>query len=128
MADNNLKNTVSAFMSGINSVVASKTVVGDPIEVGDTTLIPFMDVSFAMGAGAYNGEKKDKGAGGMGGKMSPSAVLVLKDGNARLVNIKNQDTMTKILDLVPDMVDRFSNKGSELSEDEVDDLLDEAEK
>ena len=44
----------------------------------------------------------------MGGKMTPSAVLVIKDGNAKLVNIKNQDSMTKILDMVPDFVNRFT--------------------
>ena len=39
--------------------------------------------------------------------MSPSAVLVIKDGQIRLVNIKNQDTVTKALDMVPDILDRF---------------------
>ena len=43
----------------------------------------------------------------MGGKMQPSAVLIIKDGNAKLINIKNQDGITKILDLVPDFLDRF---------------------
>ena len=32
--------------------------------------------------------------------MTPSAVLVIKDGATKLVNIKNQDSMTKILDMV----------------------------
>ena len=43
-------------------------------------------------------------------------VLLIKNGQTRLVNIKNQDTMTKILDMVPDFVDRFtSGKGDEES-------------
>ena len=50
-----------------------------------------------LDTGAYSGEKQEKGAGGLGGKMSPSAVLVIQNGKTKLVNIKNQDTMTKIL-------------------------------
>lgn len=44
----------------------------------------------------------------MGGKIQPSAVLVIQNGQTKLVNVKNQDGMTKILDMVPDIVSRFS--------------------
>ena len=56
----------------------------------------------------------------MGGKIQPSAVLVIKDGSSKLVNVKNQDGITKILDMVPDFVDKFSkkkDKGSEMTEE-----------
>ena len=46
----------------------------------------------------------------MGGKIQPSAVLVIKDGTSKLVNVKNQDGITKILDMVPDFVDKFAGK------------------
>ena len=39
----------------------------------------------------------------MGGKMTPSAVLVIKEGHTRIINIKNQDGLTKLIDLVPDI-------------------------
>jgi len=68
------------------------------------------------GAGAFSGEKKDNGGGGMAGKMTPCAVLVIQNGTTKLVNVKNQDGLTKILDMVPDFVDRFtSGKGDEES-------------
>ena len=41
--------------------------------------------------------KKNNGAGGMGGKIQPSAVLVIQNGTTKLVNVKNQDGVTKIL-------------------------------
>ncbi|MDY5985619.1 GerW family sporulation protein [Sporofaciens sp. SGI.106] len=126
MADNNFKGTVEALFHGIDGVISSKTVVGDAIHIGDTIILPLVDVSFAIGAGAFNGDKKEKGAGGIGGKMTPSAVLVIKNGTTKLVNIKNQDTMTKILDLVPDVVDRFtSSKEDKMTEADVMDILDE---
>ena len=85
--------------------------------MGDTIILPLVDVSFAVGAGAFSGEKKNNGGGGMGGKIQPSAVLVIKDGTSKLVNVKNQDGITKILDMVPDFVDKFSKKKDPAADD-----------
>ena len=51
-------------------------------------------------------------------------VNVIKDGQIRLVNIKNQDTFTKILDLIPEVVDKFKEKGhpSKVSDEEAKDI------
>ena len=128
MADNNFKGTVDALFQGIDGVVSSKTVVGDAIHIGVTIILPLVDVSFAVGAGAFNAEKKERGAGGIGGKMTPCAVLVIQGGHTKLVNIKNQDTITKILDMVPDVIDKFSSgKDSKMTEEDVMDILDDAD-
>lgn len=125
--DRHFKETVDALFSGINGVVSSKTVVGDPIHIGDTIILPLVDVSFAVGAGSFSGEQKEKGAGGLGGKMTPSAVLVIQNGTTRLVNIKNQDAVTKILDMIPDAIDRIKGpKEKKLTEDDVVEILDDA--
>ena len=126
MADNTrFKDTVSALFQGMDQVVSSKTVVGDPIIVKDMVLIPLVDVTFGLGAGASNGEKKDKGMGGLGGKITPSAVLVIKDNTTRLVNIRNQDTMTKLFDMVPDLLDRLKErKEDDVTEEDITSALD----
>ena len=60
---------------------------------------------------------------------TPSAVLVIQNGHTKLVNIKNQDTITKLLDMVPDVMDRFtSRKEDNVTEDDVNKILDEGEK
>lgn len=129
MAENKFNSTVSALFEGMDSVISSKTVVGDAIHIGDTIILPLVDVSFAVGAGAFNGDNKEKGAGGLGGKISPSAVLVIQNGRTKLVNIKNQDTITKLLDLVPDVIDRITEKKEDkVTEKDIDDLLNEAAK
>ena len=112
MSDNNIRNTVESLLSGMDGLISSKTVVGDAIQVKDTTIIPLVDVSFGIGAGSALGDKKGKGMGGMSGKVTPSSVLVIKDGAVRLVNIKNQDTITKILDMAPEILDRFTDRKS----------------
>lgn len=129
MSENNFNATVSALFKGMDGVVSSKTVVGDAIHIGDTIILPLVDVSFAVGAGAFNGDHKEKGAGGLGGKMSPCAVLVIQDGKTKLVNIKNQDTITKLLDMIPDVLDRFgSKKETKVTEEDVAEMLNEADK
>lgn len=58
----------------------------------------------------------------MTGKLTPSAVLVIQNGTTKLVNIKNQDGLTKVLDMVPDFVDRFSSGfGKNASSDDGND-------
>lgn len=112
MTDNNFHSTVESLFKGMDSFITTKTVVGDAIHIGDTILLPLVDVSFGVAAGAFMQDKKNNGAGGMGGKIIPSAVLVIQDGTTKLVNIKNQDGVTKILDMLPDFVNKFTSKGS----------------
>lgn len=128
MAENKFNSTVSALFNGMDSVISSKTVVGDAIHIGDTIILPLVDVSFAVGAGAFNSDNKEKGAGGLGGKITPSAVLVIQNGRTKLVNIKNQDTITKLLDMVPDVIDRVKEKKDDkVTEEDIDDMLNQAD-
>ena len=119
MADNSFNNTVESLFKGMDSFITTKTVVGDAIHIGDTIILPLVDVSFGVAAGAFSQEKKNNGAGGMGGKINPSAVLVIQNGVTKLVNIKNQDGMTKILDMVPDFINKFT------SGKDTDDIIDD---
>ena len=121
MSKENLKDTMGSLFDGMEGFLTSKTVVGEPIYIKDTIILPLVDVSFGMGAGAFSGDKKDQSGGGIGGKLTPSAVLVIKDGQTKLVNIKNQETIVKLLDMVPDVIDKFTGKNETL-EDIVDDL------
>lgn len=124
---NNLKTTVESLMKGMDGLVSSKTVVGDAVRVDNITILPLIDVSFGIGAGSNLSDKKDKGMGGVGGKITPSAVLVIKDGTTRLVNIKNQDTITKLFDLVPEVLDKITTrKEDKVTEEDVADILDAA--
>ena len=116
--NNSINGDVSSLLDGMNSILATKTVVGEPPKVGDTIILPLVDVSFGVGAGSSTADKKNGGCGGFGAKMSPSAVLVIKNGSTKLVNIKNQDAVTKILDLVPDVVEHFTAKKENMMDDE----------
>ena len=109
MAENHFTSTIESLFKGMDQFVTTKTVVGEPVQVGETIIIPLIDVTCGMAAGAFaeGSKQKDKGCGGMSAKMSPSAVLVIQNGVTKLVNIKQQDAVTKVLDMVPDFVNKF---------------------
>ena len=114
MADNSFNEVVNSMMQGMESFLSSKTVVGEPTQAGDTTIIPLVDVTFGVGAGASSQESELTGLEGT------TTRLLIKNGQVRLVNIKNQDTVNKIIDMVPDLIDRFTSRNEDMpSDDEV---------
>ena len=105
---NQFQGVVEALLKGMDTVLSTKTVVGEATRIEDTIILPLVDVSFGVGAGAGNNGQKNSasGAGGLGGKMTPSAVLV---------------------DMIPDMVEKFTKpkdkkEKGELSDTEVVDI------
>ena len=103
------KATMGSMVDGMDSFLSTKTVVGEPIRIDETIILPLIDVSFGVAAGSLTDDKKNNGAGGMGAKMTPSAVIVIHNGTTRLMNISTHSGMDKILDMVPDFVDRFTS-------------------
>lgn len=114
---------VEALFQGMDHLVATKTVVGDAVRVDDAIILPLMDVTCGMAAGSFAENAKNRGAGGMSAKLSPSAVLVIQNGCTRLVNIKNQNTVNKMLDMVPDLVNRFTGGKVNIDEDFSEDAV-----
>ena len=127
--DNSFQETVEALFKGMDSFITTKTVVGEAIHINDTILLPLVDVSFGVAAGAFQENAKSNGGGGMGGKISPSAVLVINKNGTRLVNIKNQDAVSKVIDMAPDLISRFTQKGgeNEYTAEEVEHILKQEE-
>ncbi|MBR0146528.1 MAG: sporulation protein [Eubacterium sp.] len=130
---NDFNTTVGTLFKGMDAFLSTKTVVGDPIRVSDdTSIIPLVDVNFGVGAGAMGNAKGTNNAGGgMGGKLSPTAVLVIQNGNIRMMPIAEESTLSKVLDMIPGVsakVQEFlgkKNKDKEAVEDAVESLGDE---
>ncbi len=112
--ENGFKETLESLIKGMDGFVSAKTVVGEAIRMGDTTILPLVDITFGVGAGAYSGDKKNNGGGGIGGKMSPSALLVISaNGTTKLVNVKNTGGLNRVLDMMPDLMDRLTPEGKD---------------
>lgn len=107
------KEELKDLLSQLESFITTKTVVGEPIHMEDTILLPLVDVTFGVGAGAkdknYDKNGLASAMGGAGAKMSPSAILVIQGGSIRMVNVKNQDLATRLVDMVPEVLERVKN-------------------
>jgi uncharacterized spore protein YtfJ len=92
MEKKDLEGLVTTTLGEIEKVLGSKTVVGDPITIGETTIIPLISVGFGFGgAGGGTGESKDKGegfGGGAGGGVRPIAIIIIDKDGARIEPIK----------------------------------------
>ena len=100
MADNHFSSTMETLFKGLEQFVTTKTVVGEPVQAGDVTIIPLIDVTCGMGAGAFSEGTKQ-----------------IQNGVTRLVNVKNQDAITKVIDMAPDFINKFLGGKPPVSEE-----------
>lgn len=133
-------NLMNITMEKIKEMVDVNTIVGTPITAADGTLIiPVSKVSYGFASGGSDlPAKNDKrelfgGGSGAGITIQPIAFLTVYQGNVRLINIGNSDSIEKVLEMVPDVVDKvkgFFKKdkntviqvGDDFSEITVDDV------
>lgn len=131
-ANNNFDASIQALFKGMENFMTTKTVVGDAIHIEDTIILPLVDVTFGCAAGANSKETKgDNAAGGMGGKITPSAVLVLQNGNTRLVTLKDANNhIAKLMDVVPEVISKFTdmkgkkdNSSADMSDEKIKETI-----
>lgn len=114
---NRLDEMLATSMGKIREMVDSNTIIGNPITTPDgVTLIPVSRLSFGFGCGGsdYGKQPENKNfAGGTsaGVKVEPVAFLVVKDGVTRVmpVALPAVTTVDRVLDLVPEVMDRVEN-------------------
>ena len=114
----NLPNMLQDTISKIREMVDVNNVIGEPISVGDVTIIPVSKVSVGFGGGgsdfaSKNPAKQDTPfGGGVGGgvKVTPICFLIVKDGNVRMmpVAVPANTTADRIVEMVPDTLDKIS--------------------
>ena len=126
MNKEDVQSLVTTTLGEIEKVLGSKTVVGEPITIGDTTLIPLISVGFGFGGGGGTGKGEGKqktegfgeglgGGGGAGGGVKPIAVIVVDKDGARIEPIKGgmATAIEKLGETVPEMMSRFAEKWGE---------------
>ena len=113
----NLPNMLQDAISKIREMVDVNNVIGEPIVVGDVTIVPVSKVSVGFGGGGSD-YVKNVGAnepfgGGVGGgvKVTPICFLVVKDGNVRMMPVAApaNTTADRIVEMVPDTLDKISS-------------------
>jgi sporulation protein YtfJ len=121
-----IANVVKVVMEEIKEIVHSETVVGKPVQAEDSVIIPVSRVTFGFGAGAGGENDEGKGGNGIGtgagATIDPVAFVVVSKGKAQLLPLKSREaTLTRIIDLVPDIIEFLQKSKETKSRDEADD-------
>lgn len=127
MAESKFSDIINASLEKVKEFTSSETVIGDPITVGDRTIIPVSRITmgFASGGIDYSGKKaRDAapkpnnfgGGGGTGVNITPIAFLVLsEDGSTELLPItgyeetSSVDKITTLIERSPDILSRIKD-------------------
>lgn len=118
MANFDFKENIGTIFDKLENFLKTKTVVGEPITIGETILVPFINISFGLGSGGGTGND-DKGMGGSGGgggtgaRISPTAVLVIQGDKVELLPIKKSGGLDKLMDMVPGIIEKVQEKKEE---------------
>ncbi|MFZ5946293.1 MAG: GerW family sporulation protein [Bacillota bacterium] len=116
-------NNINSLFEKLQSFFRTETVVGNPIHVGSITLVPIISVSFGAGSGSGVGKdnKGNDGTGGgagAGGKITPNAILVIKNDEVSVISLNSKGSLEKIVDLVPEIIAKVQKETTK-SEDEA---------
>ena len=99
-----IDNIASVILEKLRGIAQTDTVIGKPIVVDNTTLIPVSKVSVGFGLGANTGKSELSGTAG-GLNVEPIAFIVISDGNAKLLSLtRDKDVFGKAVDLVPEVI------------------------
>jgi uncharacterized spore protein YtfJ len=118
----NVNENINNLFEKLQNFLTSKTVIGESIIIGDTTLIPVMDVSFGLGGGGGDGTdpKGSSGVGGgagIGAKVFATALIVIKGEKVEILPIKKSSGLEKLIDMVPQIVEKINLQKDAKSED-----------
>lgn len=141
MGNHPIESLMKTAMESIQQIVDVNTIVGDPVESPDgTVIIPISRVSCGFAAGgsefAPPDENKDNpnsggqaaqlpfgGGAGAGVSVQPVGFLVVGNGNIRLLPVDSNVIIDRLIDTVPDLLDKISGMFQKKKKQQSDDII-----
>ncbi|MFO7969926.1 MAG: spore germination protein GerW family protein [Candidatus Izemoplasmatales bacterium] len=112
---------LETMYSKLDSFLKTETVVGEAIEIDDIKIIPIITASFGLGGGfgADSSDQSEGGGGGLGCKIEPDAMLVIKDGKVEMIPVKKKSaSLEKLIEKVPDLITKLEKMKDKKEEDD----------
>ena len=120
MSENNIKGIMDVTMDKLRAMVDANIITGEPVVVGDVTLIPVSRVSFGLATGGSDFPTKNNGqlfggGGGAGVTVVPVAFIAVKGDDVKMMPVYNDlTTVEKAITMAPEIIDKakeiFSKK------------------
>lgn len=120
----NVHQNIETLFEQLEKFLKTETVVGEPITIGNISIVPLITVSFGCGTGSGSGSDSNKGESGTGSglgagaKISPDAVLVVKGEDVSILPIKGKMNLEKLIEKVPNLLEHIDFKKSCCHEEE----------
>jgi uncharacterized spore protein YtfJ len=117
-----VENLIKTTLGEIEKVLSTKTVVGEPLTIEGTTLIPLISAGFGFGAGGGSGkgETKQKGEGTGGGAgggawVKPVAVIIVSKEGVKIEPIMGSlaGAIEKLGETIPQMIEKWWERRKE---------------
>lgn len=112
--DNTIKHNLETIFNNFREMIKVETVVGQAVQIGNATIIPFVDVTFGFGSGATDGQAdsaRSRTGGGGGAKLEPAAVLVIKGDRVEMFSIKKDgyqaSAFEKLIAMAPEIIEKM---------------------
>jgi uncharacterized spore protein YtfJ len=100
----------NTLLEKMKAIAQTETVIGKPIQIDSTTLIPVSRVSIGFGMGGVSGKSQTGGSGG-GLTVEPIAFIVIQGESARILSLtRDKDLLGKAMELVPEVVSLFKKE------------------
>lgn len=118
MSTSSMPENMNALFNNLEKFLHAKTVFGEPITAQGVTLVPVVDISFGAGAGGGSSEKpaaSDGFGGGAGGRVTASAIIVIRGEHVQVMQIKKSTNLDRLMDMLPELLDRLSSNKKDSS-------------
>jgi uncharacterized spore protein YtfJ len=107
---------IGVLFDKLQTFLRTETVVGEPLQIGKVTIIPVISLSFGAGGGAgigrdEKGNDGEGGGGGAGAKITPNAIIVVKDDEVSVVPLTQKGSLEKLMEVVPQLVQQLQEEG-----------------
>lgn len=129
MSEHPIEGLMTTAMDSIRNMIDVNTIIGEPIEtINNVIIIPVSKVGFGFAAGGsefkgeaineYNKKEKEEqiqyklpfgGGSGAGVSINPVAFIVIQENNVRLLPIEHCSSIDRLLDYIPDFMDKIGN-------------------
>ncbi|MFW2487215.1 GerW family sporulation protein [Clostridium chromiireducens] len=121
MENNALKENLESLFSNLERFIKTETVVGEPITVGEVTIVPIVSVMFGIGTGEGTKGMNGTGSGGGGGAViSPNAILVIKKDEVTMLPLNENSNLDNLRNMVPNIISKINVKKYKENDEKIE--------
>ena len=124
--ENPAQELIKSILEELKAIAKTETIVGEPITIGDKTIVPVCKITLGFGAGGGTGGAKDKGegagsGGGGGVAIFPAAFILIKGDEVSVLGVK-PGKWEYILEAIPGIIEKFreGKKGKKEKEEKIE--------